>query len=409
MKLISPPREIQVGPSTIVSSLVTVILRGLALTWLRIAPWAGPLLLLAVFAAIAFFSFIKPLYNWDMVAYLAAALKGSFSNFDDAHRQVFSILKVGLPEAIYQALIVGDAYRSRQFADPAALQSMLGMYDVKWLFVQLLKALGPNFGWLLAFQVINIASIALLFLSLWAWLSRFKLMVFAPLVAAVFMTLGLADTYRVQTPDFLAIALMTSGILMIDRGRIIAAILPLILGVLARPDNVAVVGMIALTFFALQDLRWKQLAIAAGIALSAYLFVSLLSSSPGWWAHLWFSTYDMQDTMVGFDPAFSFSVYLKAFAYNLARAVMENTWLGFYFAAIGALLWIVSESKNDERIRHPRMVIILGLTLAIAAKFMIFPLHDARTYFPVLFPLVLLIGAQMKLLYVGRQAAFVDA
>ena len=110
----------------------------------------------------------------------------------------------------------------------------------------------------------------------------------------------------------------------------------------------------------------------------------------------------MQDTMEGFAPAFSMEIYLKAFAYNFARAMTENNWLGFYVAAIVASVWIVSESKTDERIRNPRMVIVAALILSVAAKFMLFPLHDTRTYLPILFPTMLLIGAQMRVLYSTR-------
>ncbi|MGL4404574.1 MAG: hypothetical protein ACRCT6_02365, partial [Notoacmeibacter sp.] len=266
----------------------------------------------------------------------------------------------------------------------------------------ILKVLGPSLGWLNTFVLINLASLGLLFFSVWAWLSRFKLLALAPLVAALFLALGMADTYRVSTPDFLAVALMTSGVLMLDRGRVAISIVPLTLAVLARPDGAAAVCMIGLLLMVLQDPRWKHGAAIFGFAVGAYLFAKAFSTSPGWWAHLWFSTYQMQNTMEGFAPAISLEVYATAFAYNLARAVTENNWFGFYGAAVFASLWIVSESRSDERIRQPRMVLVLALILAVAAKFVLFPLHDTRTYLPILFPLVLLVGAQMRMLYAAR-------
>ena len=402
MNMLSPPRNIEAGQSTLLSSFLTIVARGLILTWLRVAPWAGPLLLFAVFGAVALFSWLKPGHNWDVVAYLAAAMKNQFATFDDVHRQVFSTLKVGLPDADYQALISGDEYRMRQFADPSALQSMIGMYDIKWLYVKLLSVLGPQLGWLNAVLTINLVSIALLFFSVWAWLSRFKILALAPLVVGLFLALGLADAYRVSTPDFLAIALMTSGVLMLDRGRVVASLAPFTLAVLARPDGAAAVCMIALLLITMRDPRWRHGALMFGLAVGAYMFAKASSTSPGWWPHLWFSTYQMRDTMEGFAPAFSMEIYLKAFAYNFGRAMTENNWLGFYVAAIVASVWIVSESKTDERIRNPRMVIVSALILSVAAKFVLFPLHDTRTYLPILFPMMLLIGAQMRVLYASR-------
>jgi hypothetical protein len=404
MNMLSPPRDIQAGRSTLLSSFLTIFFRGTIRVWLRISPWAGPLFLLATFGAIATFTWLKPVYNWDVIAYLAAAMKGQFVSFDDVHRQVYSTLKVGLSAADYQAITDGDAYRLRQFSDPAALQSMLGMYDVKSLYIRLIEGLGPVTGWLNAILLINMASLALLFFSTWAWLSRFKLLALAPLVVALFMALGLPDAYRVSTPDFLAIALMTSGILMLDRGRHTASLGPLTLAVLTRPDCAAAVCMIGLLVIALRDPRWRHGVLMFGLAVAAYMFAKITSTSPGWWSHLWFSTYQMQNTMEGFAPAFSIDVYLTAFAYNFARAMTENNWLGFYTAAIVASLWIISESREDERIRHPRMVIVSALILAVAAKFVLFPLHDTRTYLPILFPMILLIGAQMWLRHTARSA-----
>jgi hypothetical protein len=167
--------------------------------------------------------------------------------------------------------------------------------------------------------------------------------------------------------------------------------------------------MIALLLVALHDPRWKVGLWMFGLAIAAYVFAKASSTSPGWWPHLWFSTYQMQDSMKDFAPAFSLNVYLEAFVYNFARAMTENNWLGFYLTAIVASLWIVSESKSDERIRHPRMVIVSALILAVAAKFLLFPLHDTRTYLPILFPMILLIGAQMRLLYADHKATSVIA
>jgi hypothetical protein len=400
--VLRPPRDIQAGPSTFGSSFVTVIVRWLTVLWLRIAPWAGPLLLLAVFGAVALFSWLRPVYGWDTVAYMAAALKGQFANFEDVHRQVYAALKAGMPAGDYQAITAGDEYRVRQFTDPAALQSMIGMYDVKWLYVNLVALLGPVYGWFNAFLMINWAALTLLFLSVWAWLSRFKLLACAPLVAGLFLALGLPDVYRAFTPDFLALALFTSGVFLLDRGRVAAALAPLTLAVLTRPDSAAAVCMIGLVFMLMRDPRWREGAIMFGLAVAAYLFAKVFSTSPGWWAHLWFSTYHIQNTMESFTPAFSLHVYATAFAYNFARAMTENTWLGFYVAAIIASFWIVSKGHNDAPIRHPRMVLVCALVLSVAAKFVLFPLHDARTYLPILFPLMLLIGAQIRLNYSQR-------
>jgi hypothetical protein len=385
------------------SGIVTLAARGLALVWLRHAPWAGPAFLLSVFAAIAVFSLLRPVANWDMVPYLSIALSKTGAPFDEVHRLAYAILKGALEPGAYAAITEGDAYRLRQYGDPAALQSMLGMYDVKWLYVRLLAAIGPETGWLAAFKAINLTALGLLFLSLWAWMSRHRLQAFAPLIAGAALMLGLADTYRVATPDFLALALMTSGVLLLDRGRLVGAVAALTLAVLARPDGAVALCLIGAAFiiFTTDKRGPGLLLIAAGIA--AYAFASAMSSSPGWWPHLWFSTYQMQDTMVGFAPDFSLRVYAIAFAYNAGRALTENVWAGAWLVSVFMFIWLVADSRASERMRDPRMLMMAALAAGIAAKFVLFPLHDTRTYLPMLFPLLVLTGGQVALLANGRK------
>jgi hypothetical protein len=377
------------------ASALTLVARGVALSWLNHARWAGPAFLLLVFASIAVFAMLRPVANWDMIPYLTIALENEGMAFDEVQRQAYAILRGALEPSAYAALTEGDAYRLRQYSDPVALQSMLGMYDVKWLYVHLLRALGPAVGWLDAFKAINLAALALFFVSLWAWMSRHKLHAFAPMIAATALLLHAADTFRIASPDFLAMALMTSGVLMLDRKRHVGAVVALGAAVLARPDSAIALCVIGGLLLALSHERQKLGLLLVATGFAAFAFTSAMGTSPGWWAHLWFSTYQIQDTMAGFAPEFSFNVYLTAFAFNAGRALTENVWLGAWLMAAFGFLWMLADSRGHERLREPRMIIIAGLLIAIAAKFIIFPLHDTRTYLPLLFPMMMLTGAQI--------------
>ena len=369
--------------------------RALLALWVKVAPIVSPILLILFMVAISIFSYLRPDYGWDALPYLAAALQNSMSNIgvEQLHAEIYQMAKEALSASAFAAIAEGDAYRVRQFTDPLAFQSMMSLYEVKWLYVRLLMGLMtfmPPFDTIFA---VNFIALAILTISLFAWMSRHKLWAYMPIVIALLMICRLPELVQTSTPDLLCVALLVSALLLLDRGRVWGASLIFMIATLARPDMVVLPLVLWASLGLVRDPRFGALTLAAIGAFAAYWFASHAASGhPGWWAHLWFSTYQMQDTMVGFQPDFSLQVYMTAFAYNLARSVTENIWFGLWFAAM--IGWLVMLAKGCGR-KDGRDIIIGACLAAVAAKFIVFPLHDARTYLPILLPAILLMGASL--------------
>jgi hypothetical protein len=156
-----------------------------------------------------------------------------------------------------------------------------------------------------------------------------------------------------------------------------------------------VIGGLAVLLAVTRDpRRWPALA-ALALAACAYLFATASAHHLGWWTHLWFSTYHMQETLEGFAPAFSLKVYLTAFAYNLMRAITENVWLGFVAVGFVFVVAELAKARKSGAAPSPRLVFVSALLIATIGKFILFPLHDSRTYLPALFPMALIAGAML--------------
>lgn len=380
-------------PRPALHRLLDRAVNGLGRLWARNENLLGVLLLWGFAASVLAIGWMRPDYNWDMIAYLAVVFSDSFSSAAELHNHVWALMQSGTDPGQFAALSQADEFRVRQFGDPDAFVSMLGMFEVKWFYVALMAVVLPISGAMAAPFVINAAAAAVLFAVLTWWMAGERLLRFAPLVVAGLLVAQFPAMVLAQNPDLLTCALVLSGFLLLDRNRNISGSLALVLAVATRPDSAAVVGVLMATAWFWGDRLSRTAAIAFALSVIVYIAVSLTSNHPGWWAHVWFSTYQFQDTMEGFAPDFSLFVYVVGFAWNLVRSAFENTWFGLY---IGAVFFVAMACASGWRFTRRRTVLIAAALIAIAAKYAIFPLHDGRTYLPLLLPALLIAMAEAR-------------
>ena len=107
--------------------------------------------------------------------------------------------------------------------------------------------------------------------------------------------------------------------------------------------------------------------------------------------------------MDGFDPAFSIVLYAKAFANAVVRSIVFNTWVGVAVLALAG--WYVTD-RAGFRLDRRAGILFAALVLAVLAKFVVFPIHDGRIYFPNLIaPFLLLAGPVMAMWTSGHGEA----
>jgi Gpi18-like mannosyltransferase len=278
---------------------------------------------------------------------------------------------------------------------------MLPMYRVKTLYVSLIAALSPYFGEVGAIRFISLISTLATGLCVGLWLFREKALAYAPAAAGVLMIAGYPDIARLGSPDALFMALFTFGLYALHRNREMLSVFALFLAFMVRADTIAFLGILAVLFALLRQISLGAFG-AFIVAAIAYSFLSSGAGHPGWWTHFWFSNVAQQLTMEGFHPEFSVPVYLKALASGLVRCVTELAWPGLLIILIASWAFVRSSlGKMDTRAE----VIFLALVGGIIARFILFPLPDARVHGAYLTPLFpLLIPSIKTLLSVWKPA-----
>lgn len=373
-------------------ALVHCVARWLIAFWFRHATLFGLLSLLAFAAITLVMAKVRPVYSWDTLAYVAASARDTLSSAADLHAYAYDTLRNAATPEGFAALVEGDTYRLRQYTDPDAFVSMLGMYEVKWFYIKLLTLLTPLTGAYEAGFVINIFAMILMTGTLALWLRATGMLAYAPLLVCLIFALQFPSFGMMHTPDFLATAFLLAAVLAMDRNWTWSGCALLLLAVLTRPDQFALAGVLMVAAWFWRDRSQIAFLAAFVVCIAGYALTGASGESVGWWPHVWFSTYHMQETMAGFSPDFSLKVYLVAFGYNLFRALFQNTWLAFYGLAIGICIFMYVRGLLAP---SRRQVLVFALMVCIPAKYAVFPLHDARIYFGLLLLVFMLTTAEL--------------
>jgi hypothetical protein len=365
------------------------------------AAYIGAVALALYVAMIAATVVVMPDANWDMLPYLAVAEEGNFPDPAALHAHVYGAVRAGVTEGEFAALTTGDAYRVRMAEDPAAFHSMLPMYRVKFLYAEVLSALINVMQPVAAVRAVSVLSTVLFGMVAFLWLRSGKALALAPALVGILIVAGFADAARAGTPDMLASALLLAGLYAhVRRWEALTAVL-LFLAFLARPDNIAFLGVLAMLIVLFRQWSWGAL-LGFALSFAAYIPISHWAGHPGWWPHFWFSNIEPQLTMENFAPAFSVALYVKALAAGVVKSLIRDTWVGVGLLALVG--WFVTDwlgHKFDRR----AAVLFAALMLGVAAKFVLFPIPDTRVYFPNLIPPFLLLAPLLMAIVASRERA----
>jgi hypothetical protein len=385
----------RLDPRDALRALFETVLAMLAGFWARHGALLSALSIPAFLAVVLVIDWLRPVHAWDTIAYLGVVARDwmGMTAPADIHAYAYDTVRKAVDPEQYAILTQIDAYRERMAADPKAFVSMLGMYEVKWLYVALLAALGPVFGAYQAGFAINAGAAVILSAGLIWWLRAARMSNLGVIVPALMMVGGTASIAMADIPDFLAFALTVTGVLMLDRDRVVGGLALLFVSVLLRPDLIAFSGVLMAVAWFWRDRMTSRTALAFAAAFVAYVVISRSGTHPGWWAHAQFSIYRMENTLEGFHPHFSLAIYLTGFAWNLVRSALENTWLGLY--ALALVGWAVMQGAGVRMVPR-RAALVAALLTGVAAKYTVFPIHDTRFYIALLFPAILLLAAGLR-------------
>lgn len=349
------------------------------------------------------FSAMKPAYNWDMVAYVAAALEPQYSNADDLHRETWAVIEDGASDGQMRQLTAGNAYNIANYEHPEALQSQLVMFAVKPLYVWSIRALEPVTGLAGAVKAMSWGPGLFVGLFVLFWLWRVDALQAAPLIVPIFIIGDYFHMSRNVVPDMLHAALALPALYAITRGKDWIASVLLIVAVGVRPDS------IILTFALLIAAPLFGLRIVPMLAafIGGLLFAKIIGSHYdhiGWWSHFVFSTVELQANVNEFDPAFSLTTMITGYVRGVSVALQHSEWPWLFGILVFTRLFALAKGIVGDRRTE---ALFAASALGLLGKFASFPLPDDRFYFVFIAGMTIALAAIIKpsLVPSGQQTA----
>lgn len=324
-----------------------------------------------VFSLTFFMGYAKPLYNWDMITYVASAFHMDGLSGQQLSEATYDLVREEVGEERFNSLIEGD-YRSVVYRDPRSLEQQLPFYTPRVFYIgamRFLSSLGFNYAEssYLVSSLFSAASVFLVALIL----GQFSVSVYVLPLVVLFS--GLVQLARYSTPDAMACFFALTAFYMLISGRIyylmIAAILPLV-----RTDFI----ILSLLFSVNGVLeRRKLIAVSSAfVAILLYLVVNREMGNYGWLTIFNF-------TLIEIDPYpkdLEFSIYWK----DYLRPYISTVWnltkhlhgLIFFLAFA---LWYTAKKKDSTELTLEDRSLWICLVFVVL-HLLAFPVYKDRFF-----------------------------
>lgn len=349
----------------------------------------GSVLVVLYCSIIAIIALGFPLSNWDMIPYTALAQATPGQDMATIHASAYEAVKLAVSPGDFMELTEDRNYRIAQYASSDAFATMLPMYEVKWLYVESVRAISSFIGVIQAERVINAAAMIAFGLMISFWLNANCAFAFAPIVIAGLALCDIGTVARITTPDMMAGTFVLAAMLALQRKHSVIAAIAMIAAVATRPDHILLAGCLAVALIhANRD--WKGAALLVLPSLATFAFVSNVDNYPGWWAHVYLTQIEYVPTLDGFRPEFSLTTYIFAVVKAASRAIAEEGWPVLLLMLILGSAWMTQKIENVSR---RDMALVIAVLMAVVGKFMIFPINEGRFHFAYLVPALLLLVA----------------
>ncbi|MFD1199031.1 hypothetical protein ACFQ3K_12010 [Brucella gallinifaecis] len=355
----------------------------------RLSKIAGAMAILVAMAVSVIYSVTKPDNNWDMIAYIATAIEDRYPDASALHEETWRQVSAATTQDELNTLKYGGDYRRAQWESPDNFQSQLIMYRVKIGYVQLLRLIEPYTGLVLGGHLISLAAAIASSLIILAILAHYNALQAGLLVGPALLVAGLGPITSAVFPDIVLAALSFAAIFALLKERDWLASVLLILSFTIRPDNIIMIFALLITAVLF---GWRKLPLLAAFIISVImgLAISRYAGHTGWWAHLYFTCIETQNSMAGFKPDFSLLLLIKAYIRGAILALYLESWPSILLVLLVA--W-AAMARAGIKTGIPRLNgIAFAMFIGILGKFVYFPMPYDRFFFNMLIIMVLMLS-----------------
>ena len=322
------------------------------------------------------FAYRRPLYNWDMLGYMALIIQKDHKDVKEIHQLTYQEAKQHIPAADFEHLIGGD-YRKGLAENPHDFFGSLPFYAVKPLYIEMASLLHKlGFTLPMATVIPSILFYFLIGLLVFHWLSKYVGIGWTFFLSLCLMYSGMmVFLARVSTPDALSAFLLLSAFYFIlvkpSRGWLFFF---LALSVFARLDNIVPSAFIlSFLFFSKSGsirINLKTYILLLAILAGSYFAITTLSMRPFGWSAAYYNNFALHlDLSHGTHTTFPFKAYSELVISQLATALVSYNIVIYLFVL---LLLLYSRPFSLKSLTEEQRFCLLLLGI-IAVRFVLYP------------------------------------
>jgi hypothetical protein len=336
-------------------------------------------------AALLVASQIRPLHNFDMLAYVACAKSLEMSDESRLHSFVFGELERAVPRSTFERLTEGTAFRRTITSDETAFGEHLRFFKIRPIYngsVYLAHKAGVDI-----FRASYLVSGVSVFLGIWVLFSiclpRLNLL-YMYLIPPLGLGFGLFDIARLSTPDGLAfLGVVLSVYLFLKRSPLLLGLLPLCVAI--RTDLVIFAAVFAVCLIAAGTYGRPRTATSLGASVALYAFVNSHYGYPGWAVVFHHTLIERLSHPMSQEAVVTAGDYFRALLRGMKASVGSTRLLVYLFVAAASLYAIVGSStsmRKPKTVGRDAFVLTVVPLSYVILHFAAFPDPDFRYFVP---------------------------
>lgn len=349
-----------------------------------------------------------PLFNWDVLGYVACAYSLEDSDIEAVHKKTYDSVRQGVSKRTWRALTTGTSYRRKNFEDPSVFAQQLPFYRNRVLYIgsiYLLEKVGVEPA--MASAYVSLGAYVLVAFILFGWtVRRMPPWLALPVALGLAFSGPLISVARLSTPDALCALFVATGLfILVELQRPRLGVLLCMAAIFVRPDVVvfALPLCVALGLFAGPH---RGLSLPWAFSLGAATVVSFMvlehaSGARPWWVVFHFAMVSITPNVNSIPAGFELDTYLKAVRGGLAG---WGNWFYPHVVLGGLAAWAASVGSRWRRLSSE--TVVLGvLVFACVVRFLLFPRMWDRLFAPYFVSMELVLVSVLASLAKRRSAS----
>lgn len=330
-----------------------------------------------------YMSLYKPMHNWDMIMYIAAAKSIEEPNVEELHSFTYEQLKSSVSATEYEALVEGK-YRHAINSDVSAFSEQLSFYQIRPLYNganYLLYKSGVNF--VFATHLVSAIAVIMAIILLYLMSTSFLVKPFIYTIPVLAFLFGITELAQFSTPDAFAFLAVIMSVYLYLKQRMHSLLIFMPIMVCVRTD--LILFIMPLLFFIIllnENIRGKAI-LSMLISIIIYVAIGAYWDNPGWSTIVYFTLVEYLSHPISMPPTLTIYDYFRALYIGLTSLLSNKLFLFYAVISLYSLYIMVKGMRIIsffKVLNSPFVVLSLVGMSFFASHFLAFPVAFDRFF-----------------------------